>query len=198
MCKPVGKYPGFHKIEIIAELETPVRKQAVLRAVKGNCDKPYAQSDDSFSQFIPKNEYTPGSVLIRKLSGSSLVVSFYSNAGRTYGLKYLWEVSQLQHIVGALGGQLTVAGPNEPEVNSAMNIGGYGLNLHFYFDLMDIVADRFRIYPGDFTDSDSNPTEENNILTLAGYIIDSFYKVVLSLMDIGQNSGLRRSELQYA
>jgi hypothetical protein len=127
-----------------------------------------------------------------------LVVSFYSSAGSTYGLKYLWELSQLQHVVGALGGQLTVAGPNEPGVDSAMNIGGYGLNLHFYFDLIDIVADRFRVYPCDFPDSDSNLSEENNILTLAGYIIDNFYKVVLSLMDIGQNSGLRRSELQYA
>lgn len=199
MCKPTGKYPGFHKVEIIAELETPVRTQAVLCGVGANylCESRF-KNDDLFGLFIPPSLYTPGSVLIRKLSGSSVVVSFYSNAGRTYGLKYLSEVNQLQYVIGALGGQLTIVEPNEPDVGPSANIGNYGFNLHFYFDPVDLVSDRFRIYPGDFRDPVCNPGDENNIVRLADHIIDNFYKVVRSHMDTRQNLGVRRSELQYA
>lgn len=199
MCKPTGKYPGLHKIEIIAELETPVRTQSILSGAKGNyiCE-PRIKNDDLFGQFILPSVYTPGSVLIRKLSGSSVVVSFYSNAWRTYGLKYLREVNQLQYVIGALGGQLTIVEPNEPDADPASNIGSHGFNLHFYFDPVDLVSDRFRIYPKDFRDPVCNPGDENNIVRLADYIIDNFYKVVRSHMDTRQNLGARSSELQYA
>jgi hypothetical protein len=199
MCKPTGKYPGFHKIEIIAELETPVGVQAILSGVKANylCE-PGIENGDLFGRFIPQSVYTPTSVLIRKLSGSSVVVSFYSNAGRTYGLKCLREVNQLQYVIGALGGQLTIVEPDEPDVNPYTNIGNHGFNLHFYFDPVDIVSDRFRIYPKDFRDPVCNPGDENNIVRLADYIIDNFYKVLRSHMDTRQNLGPRRSELQYA
>lgn len=199
MCKPTGKYPGFHKIEIIAELETPVERQSVLSGAKSNyISAPYIENDDLFGQFIPPSVYTPGSVLIRKLSASSVVVSFYSNAWRTYGLKYLREVNQLQYVIGALGGQLSIVEPNEPDVDPDANIGNHGFNLHFYFDLVDLVPDRFRIYPKDLRDSVCNPGDENNIVRLAGHIIDNFYKVVRSHMDTRQNLGVRRLELQYA
>lgn len=199
MCKPTGKYPGFHKIEIIAELEAPVERQSVLSGAKGNyISAPCIENNDLFGQFIPPSAYTPGSVLIRKLSESSVVVSFYSNASRTYGLKYLREVNQLQYVIGALGGQLTIVELNEPDVDPAANIGGHGLNLHFYFDPADIVSDRFRIYPNDFRDPVCNPGNENNIVRLADHIIDNFYKVVRSHMDTRQNLDVRRSELQYA
>ncbi|MFC0515535.1 hypothetical protein ACFFGT_15050 [Mucilaginibacter angelicae] len=199
MCKPVGRYPGFHKIEIIAELEIPVIRQSVLRAIKSNCaHEAHIENNGTFSRFIPPNVYTPDSVLIRKLSGSSLVVSFYSNAWRTYGLKYLWEVNELQSVICDLGGQLMLVEPNEPEVVPASDIGGYGLNLHFYFNPMDIVADRFRIYPKDFPDHNSNPGEKKHIVRLADYLIDTFYKVVLSHINIRRDPGIRSSELQYA
>jgi hypothetical protein len=199
MCKPTGKYPGFHKIEIIAELETPVGEKSAFGGARANylCE-PRIENNDLFGRFIPKNVYTPGSVLIRKLSGNSAVVSFYSNAWRTYGLKYLREVNQLQYVIGALGGQLTIVEPNEPEVDPAVNIGSHGFNLHFYFDPADLVSDRFRIYPKDFNDPICNPGDGNNIVRLADYIIDNFYKVVRSHMDTRQNLGVRRSELQYA
>jgi hypothetical protein len=199
LCKPFGKYPGFHKIEIIAELEMPLRKQSTLRAVRDNyAVDPGIQDDRLAGRYISPNVHTPGSVLIRKLSGNSLVVSFYSNAWLCYGIQYLQEVGQLQYDISALGGQLTVVEPNEPQEDSSLNIRDYGLNLHFYFNPADLVADRFRIYPKDLHDLNANFGEENNIVGLAGYIIDNFYKVASAHMNISQGSGIRHSLLQYA
>ena len=194
MYKPVGKYPGFHKIEIIAELETPVGRKPALRAVREGGD----ENAGRFKRFIPQSSYTPNSVLIRKTADNLMVVSFYSNAWLTYGLKYLKEVDQLQYVVGALGGQLTVLEPNEPNVDPALNIGGYDLNLHFYFNPMDLFADRFRIYPKNFSGGDTNTDEQSNIVKLASYIIDNFYKAAFSLMDIRPDQGIRQAELRYA
>lgn len=194
MFKPVGKYPGFHKIEIIAELETPVKRKHALRAIRESSD----ENGERFKRFIPQSLYTPNSALIRKVSDSLMVVSFYSNAWLTYGLKYLKEVDQLQYVVCALGGQLTVVEPNEPNVDSMLNIGSYDLNLHFYFNPMDLFADRFRIYPKNFSAEDTNTDEENNIVRMAGYIIDNFYKAAFSLMDIRPDQDIRHAELQYA
>jgi hypothetical protein len=101
-------------------------------------------------------------------------------------------------VVGALGGQLTVLEPTEPNVDPASNIGGYDLNLHFYFNPMDLFADRFRIYPKNFSGGDANSVEENNIVKLASYIIDNFYKAAFSLMDIRPDQGIRHAELRYA
>ncbi|MEO3407283.1 hypothetical protein AAFN85_25420 [Mucilaginibacter sp. CAU 1740] len=194
MCELVGRYPGFHKIEIIAELETPVRKGAALRAVRDGDEGNGAR----FKRFIPQSSYTPNSVLIRKLSENLMVVSFYSNAWLNYGLKYLKEVNQLQYAVGALGGQLTLVEQSEPNEGSGLNIGGYDLNLHFYFDPMDLFADRFRIYPKNFNSEDASTSEESNITRLANYIITNFYKAASSLMDIRPVQAIQHAELRYA
>lgn len=193
MCKPVEKYPGFHKIEIIAELEKPLRKGAALRAVRETNDENAAHK-----RFITQSSYTSNSVLIRKLSEDLMVISFYSSTWDTYRLKYFRELDQLQYVVGSLGGQLTVVEPNESNVDPTSNISGYDLNLHFYFHPTDLFADRFRIYSKNFNDGDTNTNEENNIIGLANYIINNFYKAAFTLMDTRPDQLVRHPILRYA
>ncbi|UOE47474.1 hypothetical protein MTO98_23995 [Mucilaginibacter sp. SMC90] len=194
LCNPVKKYPGFDKIEIIAELETPARRQAALRVV----GESRVENERYLKRFVPSALYAPTSMLIRKMSGSSLAVSFYGNARLTYGLQYLLQLDQLQYVMGSLGAQLTVIEPNVSQLGPALNIGDCGLNLHFYFDPADLVADRFRIYPNSSCDPDTNFGEGNNTIRLADYIIGSFYKVAFSHMGTSQNAGSRHPLLQYA
>ncbi|MDB5149305.1 MAG: hypothetical protein JWQ57_3325 [Mucilaginibacter sp.] len=49
MCKPVRKYPGFHKIEIIAELEMPARRPPALAL-------DYSIADPYKKQLFPDQE----------------------------------------------------------------------------------------------------------------------------------------------
>lgn len=195
ICKPVGEYPGFHNIEIIAELEAPVKRGAVLSAVKENVDEICNENAGRFKRFVPESSYRPNLVLIKKLSESLMAVSFYGNAWQTYGLKHPGELDQLQYVIGALGGQLTVL---QPHADSALNIGAHDLNLHFYFDPMDLFGWRFRTYPKNLVGGDTEAGEENDIRELANYIIDKFYSTALALMDIRPGQAVVHTQLRYA
>jgi len=190
MCKPVGKYPGFEKIEIVAELEKPAQRTLTFKDTAGN--------NARFRKFTSPALPASSLVLTRKLSENLLVVSFYSKAWLTYSLEYLREVNQLQYVFGAMGAQLIVLEPNSLQVESALNISDYGMNLHFYFNPVDLVSNGLKIFPKDFCDPDINFGERSEIARLACNIIDGFYKVAFAHVGILNNSRILHPVLQYA
>ncbi|MDN3582056.1 redoxin domain-containing protein [Mucilaginibacter flavus] len=191
------KYPGFNNIEIVAELEAPRRKQPVLKPVTtGNKIQRLDFKPENLNRHLrPENAHSQSSVLIRKLSQGLLVISFYSKAWGTYGLKYLRQLNELQQEIDILGGQLLIVTPDAADNHLAEVIWDYSLNLHFYFDPANIIANKFGIYAGNMPAWNNYSGIENNIPLLATYVIDSFYKVLFSHVDEKLLSDISKKEL---
>jgi len=194
MSEQTGKYPGFNKIEIIAELERPAQRTLALKT----WGETHNAGNMCLPQFFPFSLAAPNSVLTRKLSDSLLVVSFFSNAWLTYGLQYKREVDQLQYIISTMGVQFMALEQNLSYWEPALNISDYSLNLHFYFNPLDLVSNEPRTFPKEFYDPETNFSEKSKLVRLAGYIIDGFYKVALSHTGIPNNFNFRKPLLQYA
>jgi peroxiredoxin len=190
----------FNILEIIAELEMPVRKFKPLRPLKsGNHISEFVIVKDNINKgkFLSGAE-TSSSVLLRQFSGKPIVTSFYSSAWGEQGLNHLKHLNFLQNEIKALGANLLIITPDGGNKYLEEIIWDNSLSLNFYFDSENVIAQQFGIY------SDADPAWnkyagiEVNVPLLATYVLDTGNQIIFDHIDKDLQRLVLADELLYA
>jgi peroxiredoxin len=189
----------FDLSEIIAELEMPVTKYKPLKPLKsGNHIDDFVLIKDNMNKrsFLGGVEIS-SSILLRKLSGKPIVISFYSSQWREHGLDHLKRLNFLQKEIKALGANLVIITPDEGNKYLEEIIWNNSLSLNFYFDQENLIAKKFGVYSDADPAWNKYPGIEANVPLLATYVLDTGNQIIFDHIDKDLQQLVLPDELLY-
>ncbi|MGZ3874044.1 MAG: redoxin domain-containing protein [Mucilaginibacter sp.] len=189
---------SFDLTEIMRELEIPDTKYIPLKPLEIGCHVPDLVLK---KEQINKHRFLSGagagrSVLLRQIAGRPLVISFYSAEWKAYGLNHLKYLNRLQKEIKALGGNLLIISSDEDAIKLEELIWDHSLELNFYFDQGNAIADQFGLYSEMDPAWNKYPGIEVNVPLLATYVISNGEVVYHYIDHQLQGPGLEKDLLE--
>lgn len=179
-----NKYPHFDMSEIIRELEFGFKKYQVLNPLKkGDSVPDFIFEKDNFrwKQFV-KGVETSGPVYLLQLLNKPLVIAFYSGHWQSHGADLLRQLSNLQHRIKSNGANLLIiSSENERKLEKLM--WDNELSLSFYFDIENLVAEKFGVYSEDDPVWNRFSGIDTNVPLLTTYVISPSGKILFDHID---------------
>jgi peroxiredoxin len=189
--------PAFDYNELIAELEIPFKKRQSVKPLKtGNYVYDFILEKENINrQLAFKNGETHSSVVLRKLAGKPLVISFYSSQWQEYRLSHLKQLNRLQNEIKALGANILIITPDAMDQALTEIIWNHSLYLNFYYDQDNLIAKKFKVYSDQDPAWNRYPGIEVNIPLLATYILDTANQIIFDHVDQTLEEGVASDEL---
>ncbi len=197
MSTPHKTLPAFDYNELIAELEIPFKKRQAIKPLKtgSHVYDLILEKENINRQLAFKSGETQSSVLLRRLAGKPLVISFYSSQWQEYGLNHLKQLNLLQNEIKALGANILIITPDAMDQTLSEIIWNHSLYLNFYYDQDNLIAKKFKIYSDHDPAWNRYPGIEINIPLLATYILDTANQIIFDRVDQTLEEGIPSDEL---
>jgi peroxiredoxin len=170
--------PYFDLSEIITELTIPFKKYKPLTPLATGSHTPdfTLQKDNGKLKKLFNVPDHRNTIQLRDILAKPLVIAFYSQQWKSYGLDLLKNLNNLQRDVTINGGNLLIVTPEKETTEKTA--WDNNLTLNFYFDKSNTIAEKFRIY------SDKDPLWNRfsgidaNVPLLATYVISPSRQIV--------------------
>jgi peroxiredoxin len=175
----------FELVEIVAELELPLRMVKPLKPLKAG-DGLYdfnLQKENINKQRFVKSAAVNSSVLFKQLAGKPLILFFYSAAWQERGVQYLKQLNSINCEVAKLGANLLVVSPDEGGQMLEQTIWDNSLYLNFYSDPANEIARKFGVYSDDDPAWDKYPGIDINVPLLSVYALNADNQIIFSHID---------------
>ncbi len=179
-----NKYPLFDMSEIIQELEFGYSKKKDLNPLRQGDQVPnfsFEKSNFHWQQFSNGVEKI-APINLLKLLNKPLIVAFYSTQWRSHSLNLLIKLDQLKQQIKAVNANLLVVS-NEKEKGLEKIVWDNSLSLSFYYDIGNVIAEKFGIYSDQDPVWDKFSGIDSNVPLLSTYVISSQGKILFDYVD---------------
>jgi peroxiredoxin len=175
--------PYFDLSEIITELTIPLKKPTPLNFLRAGSLTPnfILQKEHGKWQRFFNGKQIRNTFYLSEILTKPLVIAFYSQEWKVFGLDMLQKLDEAQKEINALAGNLLVI--TAEKENTEKLVWDNNLSLNFYFDEENSIAERFGLY------SDKNPLWnrfsgiDNNVPLLATYVISPKGQIIYDHID---------------
>jgi peroxiredoxin len=188
---------AFDYSELTTELEIPFKKRQTVKPLKtGNHVYDLILKKENINRkHAFKGGETQSSVVLRRLAGKPLVISFYTSQWQEYGLNHLKQLNLLQKEIEALGANILIITPDAMDKALEEIIWNNSLYLNFYYDQDNQVAKKLKVYADHDPAWNRYPGIEVNIPLLATYILDATNHIIFDHVDETLEEGIPSQRL---